>query len=250
MKEIDMFKGSDLYGKFLQSFYYCEKLQNIDLKNSKMTEAIFYHLYKAKHYEWEMRTKFNLKIKSASSDYFRNLLAFYLNAILPAKLGVCLEHDGEHPKKKTEDGKKKKIRPDILIKNEDRYVFAIEIKTNFGYDRKMKNFEDRLNDIKQTFNIHEEKIIYILQSATNVSKNFEEKYWDHENSEPQKRHPNNLPYSKIYPLFYHSPDPYYWEESKDIDRDKQINIFEESGVLKKAEKNIICRFEDIIKMVY
>jgi len=238
-KEIEIFKGSSFYGKFLKSFYTLPKKVELDLNNNKITRALFFHLYKVMNSEWEMRIKFKRYIKHPLSDLFQDLVAFYLNKTLD-KLEIILEF------------KKNKIRPDILIKykDEDKYLFAIEVKTTIGWARQAprKQFGPRINKISKIFGIPKENVIYIFESPLNVSKKFASRYWDHGKSKP-KDHPKTFPYSNIYPLFYVGPDPYYWKYERDFDKDSQIKIFKRNEILKKAEENIICKIEDIIKKI-
>lgn len=258
MREIDIFQGSKHYEKFLRSFYTVDtksKKVKFDFKSNRISKAIFYHLWKVYHSEWEMRVGFKLMRKHTLSDYFRDLVACYLNLFLDDQFETVLESGKEHPTKKTKRGGKKIIVPDILIKKKGKPMFAIEIKTTIGWDREMKEFEARVEDIYATFEIPKKNIIYIFNSAKNVNKNFEGRYWDAKINKPKRQYPKDLPYSKIYPLFYETPDSYYWEETKywgklnEVKRGEQIKEFTKGEVLRKAEENIIWKFEDIIMQI-
>lgn len=243
MREIDVFQGSKHYEKFLRSFYAVDtksKKVKLDFKGNRISKAIFYHLWKVYHSEWEMRVGFKLMRKHTLSDYFRDLVACYLNLFLDDQFEIVLE-SGE------------KIVPDILIKKKGKSMFAIEIKTTLGWQRNIvkggKEVEGRINDISKTFKIKRNNIIYILVDSSNVNKEFREVYWDYGKGEANK-HPKVFPYSRIFPLFHITPDPYYWDECKEIDdKDKQIKKFKKETILEKAEKNIICKFEDIIMQI-
>ena len=238
MNEIEVFQGSYFYEKFLESFYTPSKKSDLDLSDNKITKALFFHLFKAKHSEWKMRIKFERKVKHSLSDYFQDLIAFYLNIVLEDEFETILEF------------KKDKVRPDILIKYKGKYIFAIEVKTTIGWNRQgpQSQFKARIKRIFKIFKIPKENVIYIFESPLNVNKKFASIYWDYEKSKP-KEHPKEFPYSNIYPLFHKGPDPYYWKYEKDFDKNNQIKNFEKNEILKRAEENIICKFESVITKV-
>ena len=235
MKEIKVFQGSYFYERFLESFYTSSKKLNLDLNSNKITKALFFHLFKAMHSEWKMRIKFRRKVKHSLSDYFQDLIAFYLNIVLGDKFETILEFT------------KDKIRPDILMKYKKKYVYAIEIKTNIGWNRQgpQNQFKTRIKSISENFKIPEKNVIYIFLSPLNVNKKFASIYWDYEKSKPRE-HPKEFPYSNIYPLFHIGPDSYYWEYEKGFDKNNQIKNFKRNEILKRAEENIICKFEGVI----
>lgn len=234
MKEIEIFKGSYFYEKFLESFYKPSKKLNLDLNGNKTTKALFFHLFKAMHSEWKMRIKFKRKVRHSLSDYFQNLIVFYLNIALGEEFETILAFT------------KDKVRPDILIKYKEKYVFAIEVKTNIGWDRQgpQNRFKTRIKSISENFKIPKENVIYVFISPLNVNKEFESIFWDYEKSKP-KEHPKKFPYSNIYPLFHIGPDPYYWKYEKDFNKNNQIKNFKKNEILKRTEGNIIYKFESV-----
>lgn len=238
MKEIGIFKGSYFYEKFLESFYKPSKKLNLDLNGNKITKALFFHLFKAMHSEWKMRIKFERKVKHALSGYFQDLIVFYLNIALGEEFETILEFT------------KDKVRPDILIKYKEKYVFAIEVKTNIGWDRQgpQSHFKARIKSISENFKIPKESVVYVFMSPLNVNKKFASIYWDYEKSKP-KEHPKEFPYSNIYPLFHIGPDPYYWKYEKDFDKNNQIKNFKKNEILKRTEGNIIYKFESVITKI-
>ena len=54
---IDIFEGSAKYSEYLSSFYKENLVSNVEVNNTEITQAIYFHLYKARVAEWAMRKK-------------------------------------------------------------------------------------------------------------------------------------------------------------------------------------------------
>jgi hypothetical protein len=245
MKEIDLFSGSKHYRKFVESFCERKSKVNFDLNKNNITKAIYYHLYLINYAGWNMRIKFNRKIKHNSSEIWQDIIAFYLSKALGNNYQVALEE------------KKDKIRPDILIRNKNKNIFVIEVKTTIGWSRinnknileKKKEISQRIRDISNKFNVNKKNIIYIFGSPKNNSKDFWCHYWDDVNKK-KKLNCTKFPYNCIYPLFFNGPDPYYFPYEKGFKKKESIKpMMKKSEILKEADKNIIFTLEEIISLI-
>ncbi len=226
---IEILKASKYYSDFLDSFSVPYKLHDVNLNDTIISEAIYYHIFKMKLAGWRHKERFKRKRKHYFSDIFQDIVAFYLKASLPESYEVELET------------KKGKTQPDIAIKQNNKYVFIIETKTTIGWDRPdkkaskpFKKMEDRINELSTNFEVSKENIIYIFEKPSNVSKNFTNKFWNNTLQEPQPR-PTEFPYSKIFPLF-NAKDP----EGKEISY-KEIQS--------QAKHALVTPFEEIVKLI-
>lgn len=239
---IGLFKGSDLYSELLDSFSTKEKLI-VDFNSSEISKAIYFHLCKMKHAGWKMRIDFKRSKKHTLSEFFQDLIAFYLKACLPKSYEIELE---------------KKIgvtQPDIAIKKDGKYIFIIELKTSIGYERPdqessdpFRKFRERIDVLSINFKVRKENVIYVFEDPGNVNKAFTEHFWDKKKN-VSKTPPTEFPFNHIKPLTY-SNDPYYWKHEKGFDRQNNYKPFNAIEVLRRAEQSIVTRFEDIIKQIW
>jgi hypothetical protein len=232
----DIFKGSDFYSKLLDSFSESDKL-TVDLNSNEISKAIFYHTCKMKHAGWRMRVDFKRKKRHSLSDFFQDVIAFYIKASLPDTFEVELE------------SKLADTQTDIAIKFNGQYIFIIEIKTNIGWDRQgpEQSFSLRIDRLAGNFKVHKQNIIYVFEDHGNVSKKFSEKYWNKKNGTAVSA-PTDFPFSQIKPLF-NTNDPYYWKYEKGFDKRLQYKKFEDENIFQRAETNIVTKFEDIIDQI-
>jgi len=242
MKPLKIFKGSELYSQLLDSFTINEKI-NVDLlKSNRISKTIFLDLAKMKHADWRMKVKFNRHRRHTISEFFQDIIVFYLNACLPDNFEIELEK------------KINKTQPDIAIKKNGKYIFIIEVKTTIGYERPdknssdpYKNFRNRVRDLANNFKVPKENIIYIFEDHGNAGKEFSEKFWDRKNHKP-KLPPTDFPFSIIKPLF-NEDDPYYWKHEKSFNRQINYIPYDEETIFRLAESNIVTKFEDIINQI-
>lgn len=242
MKLISIFKGADLYSQLLDSFVTPEKIDLDRLNSNDISKTIYFDLAKMKHSEWRMKVNFKRHKRHTTSEFFQDIVAFYLNACLPDDYEIELEK------------KIGKTQTDIAIKKNGKYFFIIEVKTTIGYDRPdnsslnpYKKFKDRVADLSNNFNVATENIIYIFENHGNVGKEFSEKFWDKKNHTP-KEPPTEFPFSIIRPLF-NANDPYYWKHKKGFDRHNNYTTLDEQEIFNHAENNIVTKFEDIVKQI-
>lgn len=245
MKPLKIFKGSDLYSQLLDSFSVNEKIDIGYLETNIISKTIFLDLVKMKHSGWKMKINFKRNKKHTISEFFQDIIAFYLNAVLPDNYEVEIEK------------KIKKTQPDIAIKKDNKYCFLIEVKTTIGYQRPEKNssdpywkFRERVDELAENFTtVRKENIIYIFEDHGNVGKDFSEKFWDKKNHKPQKT-PTEFPFSIIKPLF-NGNDPYYWDWSSKngFNKKNEYPEIDETKVFDLAENNIVTKFEDIVKQI-
>lgn len=240
--QIEIFKGSDLYGQLLDSFSINEKIDSHLLDTNTISKTIYLNLVKMKLAGWRHRVNFKRKRKHTISEFFQDIIAFYLKALLPEDYEIELE---------TKIGK---TQPDIAIKKKGIYHFIIEIKTNIGWARPdnsqedpHKEFRERVSELSKNFKVPTENIIYIFEDHGNVGKEFSEKFWDKKNQIPKTR-PTDFPFSIIRPLF-NGNDPYYWKHQKGFNRQTAYKEFNETEILNLAENNIVTKFEDIVKEI-
>lgn len=242
MTAIRIFKGSDLYGQLLDSFTNIEKIDHSFLDTDIISKSIYLDLVKMKFAGWRHRVNFKRKRKHTISEFFQDIVAFYLKAILPDEYEIELE---------TKIGK---TQPDIVIKKDGKFHFIIEVKTNIGWARPDNSLEDphkeireRVESLSNNFNVPTENIIYIFEDHGNVGKAFSEKFWDKKNHKP-KNQPSDFPFSIIRPLF-NGNDPYYWKQAKGFNRQTNYIEFDETTIFNLAENNIVTKFEDIVKEI-
>ena len=165
------------------------------------------------------------------------MITFYLRSFLGKEYQVLIEF------------KKAKTRPDILVKKEGIFISAIEIKTTIGWNRGgLNSFKKRIEEISNVFGIKKKNIYYVFESPKNVSKEFEQIFWDKENKKPKKS-PTEEPYNHIRPLFYETADPYYWRLIKDgkkrrFSLNDSIKLSKEE-IIEKTKQNIVRKIEDM-----
>jgi len=239
---IKIFKGSDLYGELLDSFTIIEKIDHSLLDTDIISKSIYLDLVKMKFAGWRHRVNFKRKKKHTISEFFQDIVAFYLKAILPDEYEIELE---------TKIGK---TQPDIAIKKDGKYYFIIEVKTNIGWARPDNSLEDPHKEIKErveglsnNFNVPTENIIYIFEDHGNAGKEFSENFWDKKNHKPKNR-PSDFPFSIIRPLF-NGNDPYYWNHAKGFNKQAAYIELDETTIFNLAENNIVTKFEDIVKEI-
>lgn len=239
---IKIFKGSKHYASLLDSFT-CEHKLNVDLGGTAISEAIFFHICKMKYAGWIHRINFKRYRKHPISDFFQDIIAFYLKAALPNDYSIELED------------KKGKTQPDIAIKLGNKYTFIIEVKTNIGWDRPdmklgnpYKKIGARVDELSTNFVVPKENIIYIFEEHSNVSKAFSDNFWDKAKQKAKKERPTDFPFSKIYPLF-NATDPYYWKYEKGFDKTKEYKEISDAEISKQAKLNIVTPLEEVIRLI-
>ena len=150
-KCIQILQASDHYSSFLDSFISIVKL-NVDFEKTHISEAFYYHICKMKLAGWKHKVEFNRDVKHSFSNFFQDIIAFYLKATLPEGFVIHVEK------------KEKKVQPDIVLEKNGKYKFVVEVKTSIGYGREgLLKIESRVSDISAAFNLPKENIIYIFE---------------------------------------------------------------------------------------
>lgn len=241
MDTINIFKASGHYSDLLDSFTCPDKLL-VDFDKKEVSKAMYYHLCRMKYAGWRHRVNFKRKRKHTISEFFQDIIAFYLKASLPSEYEIELE---------TKIGR---TQPDIVIKKNNRYHFIIEVKTNIGWDRPDTSLPDpyltirnRVNELSANFNVPVENIMYIFEDHANVTREFSERFWDSKLQRPVER-TTEFPFSIIYPLF-NATDPYYWKHDKGFNRNVAHRIISDEIILSMAERNIVTPFELILQKI-
>ena len=254
---IKIFKGSEHYSELLDSFSCGATLERGDNKN--ISEAIYFHICQMKYAGWRHRVNFNRGRKHSFSDFFQDIIAFYLKTSLP---------QGYEVKSERKEGK---TQPDIAIKRGGKYIFLIEAKTNVGWARPdpktergreaIKKMEERVLKLSKNFNISKKNIIYILEEHTNAGKEFSDKFWGETRKRPPR--PTDSPFSIMYPLFL-ATDPYYWEWKREVDKadplywewedrvneNKHYKTILDEQIQDRAKQSIVTPFEEILQMIF
>lgn len=238
---INIFAASKHYSALLDSFSRNDKL-NVNLNRTRISESIYFHICKMKYAGWRHRINFKRSRKHSISEFFQDIIAFYLKATLPSDYAIELET------------KKGKTQPDIAIKRNNEYVYLLEIKTNIGWDRPAttaidpyKKIKDRITQLSVSFCVPEENIIYVFEEHGNVSKEFSGRFWDKVQQKANPR-PKEFPLSVIFPLF-NATDPYYWKHAKGFNRTKEYRKISDEDILSQAKHNIVTPFEEILRRI-
>lgn len=235
------------YDDFLMSFLSDARFDksNLDLSKNRISEDLFFQIFKIKLSGWKYRVKFNRVKKHSIADIFQDLIALYLKACLSGEYSVELEKSINN----------KKPHVDILILKNGIPDFVIEVKTTIGWSRNDldESFNARRKEIHDVFNIPLERIVYIFLEHSNVSKSFSAKYWDKKQNKPIDRKNILLdePYSFIYP-FFNDIDPYYSDKKsfpKGFNKDKEVLNFTDEDIRNRAAKSIVTPFEHILEKI-
>ena len=252
-QEITIFQGSKHYQSFLKSLSAPEKIK-CDLNSTAISTALYYDLWKIQHSAWQYMIENHRTDRHPISEIAQDLIAFYLKAALPVNYTIELESYG---KIETTE-KKHKLYVDIVIKKNNKFHFAIEVKTNLGFqrnafkpqDNEKSEFEIRREQIAEAFEIKESKIIYVLLSPGNVNKEFSNRYWDESNKSAikVKDRKNDSPFNFIFPLFYNS-DPRYYNYGESFDNKKEVRYLSDEKILEAAQKNIVTPLEHIVSLI-
>jgi hypothetical protein len=237
---IAAFDGSQHYAELLKSFSPKDKPRLAD--GIHVSEAIFFHVCKMKHAGWRHKDAFNRHKKHSFSEYFHDIVGFYLRASLPEDLDVELEAKGQD----------KKTQVDIAIKRRGECVFLIEVKTNLGWARPVehthsgqkaiKAISERVDLLSRNFGVSRNRVIFVVEDVGNVNGDFSNRFWD--GKKPRSR-PVECPFSIIYPLFA-TADPEYWEGWPDGDPPNKIS---DERIRREARTRTVTSFEDILKRI-
>ncbi len=193
-----------------------------------ITFQIYYDLFKIREAQWKYKIEINRGVDYSLSDIFQDLIAHYLRMFLPKQYSVHLE------------SKQGKLRPDILIRKNEKNWAIIEIKTTIGWNRGLvrnDNYKIRLKELSEEFNVPIKRIFYIFESSRNVDKDFASLFKRNKNSEITKY---------ILPLFEQNASPYYITKKAKVNgfrkySDKELYELYQSGK--------ITDFKEILKKV-
>jgi hypothetical protein len=233
------------YKRFLESFSNFEKDKIENYNDREISKEIFCQMFKIRQYAHEHEKYFDRGRSPTMADIFQDIIAYYLKTFLDDRYKVRLEVEKK--------GKKKKYRPDILIEKQNKPYFIIEVKTSLQWKKESKEeCKKKIKEMSECFEIDEKNIIYILESG-NLNKEFLSEYYeintkDIDNRKAKENRPKNIPYIYFYPLFYKTGDNI--EELKEEGREGAFYKNIDARKLEEiAKKNIITKFEDIIKKI-
>ena len=244
---MNRYKIHENYRQFLASFSEIEKdkIENYNDGKSEISKEIFRQMFKIRQYAHEHGINFDRGRSPTMADIFQDIIAYYLKTFLDDRYEVRLEIEKK--------GEKKTYRPDILIKKNGKNYFIIEVKTSLQWKKgSTEECEEKIKEMSKCFGIKQDNIIYILESG-NLNKKFLAEYYeintkDIDNRKAKENRPKNIPYKYFYPLFYKTGDNI--EELKEEGHEGAFYKNIDARKLEKiAKKNIITKFEDIIKKI-
>jgi len=213
---------SDKFTEFLN-----ELLSTTHKPYKDITYQLFYDLFKIRSSQWKYKVLSKREVDFSLSDIFQDLLAHYFRILLPNEYVVYCEH------------KKGKVRPDILIKKNDKNWAVIEVKTTIGWDRaliKNDKYLKRLRILSQTFNVPINRTFYIFEAARNVNSHFYKIF-------KNKKRDKICKY--IYPLFLNNAHPFFL--SNERDRKNNYEEFDDSEIFKFYKENVATTLDYIIE---
>jgi hypothetical protein len=184
-------------------------------------------LFKTRSSQWKYKVQSKREVDFSLSDIFQDLLTHYLRILLPKEYVVLSEHKND------------KVRPDILIRKNNKNWSVIEVKTTIGWNRdliKNNNYLKRLRILSQTFKVPIQRTFYIFEAARNVNRHFYEIF--EKNSRDKMR-------DYIYPLFLNNANPFYLSKAKD--RKNNYEVFGDTEIFRLYKENVATPFEDIIE---
>lgn len=240
---ISAFRGSKLYSDLLDSF---TAVPQMDIRafhgTTAISEAMYFHMCKMRYAGWRHRVTFRRFKKHSLSEFFQDVVAFYLKAVMPP--GVTVEVEP----------KRGRTQVDIGVKVGAEYVYLIEVKTNIGWDRidvdapeSYRKISERIGELSANFGVQQENIIYLFEEHSNVGKTFSQVYWDKHLEQPKPR-PTQFPCSVIFPLF-NGTDPYYWKHRKGFKKNDEYIELSDEEIRRYARQNIVTPFEAILDRI-
>ena len=212
---------ADKFSEFLD-----ELINDKNKPYKDITFQIFYDLFKIRVSQWKYKVLAKREVDFTLSDIFQDLLAHYFRILLPHEYTVICEY------------KKGKVRPDILIKKNNKNWAVIEVKTTIGWNRELvrnDNYLNRLKTIRETFNTPKKRTFYIFEAAANVNKHFYEIF---------KSNKRDKIRDYIYPLFLNSAHPFFLSNEKD--RKNNYEEFSDREIFEFYKKNLVTRLDYII----
>lgn len=213
---------SDKFSEFLD-----ELLSTAHKPYKDITYQIYYDLFKIRSSQWKYKVLSKREVDFSLSDIFQDLLTHYFRILLPKEYVVLSEHKND------------KVRPDILIKKNNKNWSVIEVKTTIGWNRdliKNDNYLKRLRILSQTFKVPIQRTFYIFETARNVNRHFYEIF--EKNSRDKMR-------DYIYPLFLNNAHPFFLSKARD--RKNNYEVFDDTEIFRLYKENVATPLEDIIK---
>jgi hypothetical protein len=212
--------------------------------------ALFFHLAKMKLAGWRHRVDFQRCRKHSMSDYFQDLVAFYLRCSLPPIFDISLEQTSM-----STGGKK--TQADILIRKNGKNHFVVEVKTTIGFARPIwsspepyKPFTDRISANARNFGVDERNVIFIFEEPLNVSRVFREHFWNQREAKPAPRGTLIDPLRQIFPLFW-KDDPYYWSwpGATPVKKGLWCPEISDERIILEANSRIVTSFESVVNLI-
>lgn len=129
-----------LYPSLLSVFAATQKIDRVDLQGNDITMAVLLRLRSYLKTQSNIKDLLDKNYAAPAADFFVETICFFLKAVL-SKLYPSISVKSE----KTIKPKKRAMRPDITIWEDNKLLAAIECKTQLGWSRNgwLKQFETR-----------------------------------------------------------------------------------------------------------
>jgi hypothetical protein len=129
-----------LYPALLSVFSAIQKTDRVDLQGNDITMAVLLRLRSYFKTQSKIKVLLDKTYAAPAADFFVETTCFFLKAVL-SKLYPSISVKSE----KTTKPKKRAMRPDITIWEDNKLLAAIECKTQLGWSRSgwLKQFENR-----------------------------------------------------------------------------------------------------------
>ncbi|MEO8231475.1 MAG: hypothetical protein ABI638_04290 [Ignavibacteriota bacterium] len=165
LKDFDKLYLKSLRATFKQLENSHQNIKNnykFDLTKTEITEAILARLKAYYLTQGQIKTFLDKRYLTAGSDYFVEIILFFLRLYLQS-IGGKLEAHSERQIKKD----KNSIRPDISIWRQNKLIGIIECKTQLGWNRNNweKEYLDR--DLKLKIDFPKTKSFLLVMTGSN-----------------------------------------------------------------------------------
>ena len=223
LKQIKKSKVHKRFDSLLKEFSSRKSKIDVDL----ISIAIFFQMFKMRESLEDYKQKIDRGKDITLAELFQDLIGYYLRNNLSGNHQVKTENF-----KRTKG--KKGVQPDFLITKNSKNHALLEVSTNLGYKRYLvqeKGYLKRIQKLRKAFNfeIPKKRSFYIIETVSNVDKDFSEKF-------------KKGKMSNILPLFSVSADPQTL-------RKKIRGKLTPSKIILFAKKNQITSFKEIIKKI-
>ena len=205
---------------------FLSELKNTSDVNLNTNFNIYLSLFEMRTALWKYCLDNKRMIDFSFSDLFQDLVAQYIQKLLPDKSLILEEKKGRY-------------RPDIVIYDnvsKDKVLAIIEIKTTVGWNRDLinkKGFLERIKNLARCYEVNQKQVFFIFESSGNVDTQFSRKIWE----------TNNRPFTgRIFPLFRESAHPNTMKDGK-YKSWENYHEYTMEEIKEKYDRDKVCGFE-------